>query len=506
VFKVSNVGSASLVASGVAVTGKNPGDFHVHTSCGRAPVPPGGSCTVRVSFAPTGTELRTATAALSDNAPLSPQGAVVSGYGGGPDAWTPVRPMTAAREHFTATLLPGGKVLMAGGQSVTDTPLASAELYNPAARSFTATGPLHDARTYPAATLLQDGQVLITGGLGSNFAALSSAELYNPGTGTWASTTPANAAGYAETSTLLPSGDVLVTGFGGVTGEVYNPAKATWTNTGPMPAAEGGFATATLLQNGQVLLAGGGGTAAALYDPATNTWKATGSLNTARQDATATLLPTGDVLLTGGVQPGGGTALPNAELYDPATGKWTVTGSMNAGRDGATATLLTDGTVLATGGCTGGCGNQPALASTEFYQNGIWFPISSMTQPRVFHTATLLPDGSVLVAGGGTTFYSAATSTAEVFTPVLLSVKPASGPAGAKVTVSGSGFYAREAVSLLWDGSTSLGRVKTSTSGSFATTITVPTSAAAGPHQISARGHRSFGGATTTFTVTGGTG
>jgi N-acetylneuraminic acid mutarotase len=500
-YQVSNAGSANLVVSGTAITGKNPGDFRVQTTCSAAPVPPGGTCSVRVRFAPTFTALRTATTAVSDNAPLSPQGPAATGYGAGPDSFVPVGSMSTPREHFTATLLKDGQVLVAGGQTETDAPLASAELYNPATRSFSATGSLNTARSYPAATLLRDGEVLITGGLDANSGATASAELYNPATGTWSNTTPTKATGYAETSTLLPDGDVLVTGFGGTNpAEVYNPAKATWTNTGPEPDS-GAFSTATLLQNGQVLVTGA---TAALYKPATNAWTATGSPSTPRQEATTTLLPDGDVLLAGGDPPGGGNSLPNAELYDPTTGKWTVTGSMNAGRYGGTATLLTNGTVLATGGCTGGCGNQPALSSTEVYQpqQGLWFPITSMTQPRVFQTATLLPDGSVLVAGGARSYYGAATSTAELFTPVLLSVDPTSGPVGTQVTVSGSGFYAHEPISVFWDSQSVIGHTQANAAGAFSTKITVPKSSPAGANEIAVQGRRSFAGASATFTVT----
>src|SRR5215472_3628509 len=102
-YKVTNVGTANLVVTGAIVSGRNPGDFRVHTGCAAAPVPPGGMCSVAVRFAPSSTSLRTATIAVSDNAPLSPQGVPVTGYGGGPDAWVPVGPMTTAREHFTAT-------------------------------------------------------------------------------------------------------------------------------------------------------------------------------------------------------------------------------------------------------------------------------------------------------------------------------------------------------------------------------------------------------------------
>jgi N-acetylneuraminic acid mutarotase len=501
-YTVTNVGSAGLVVTGATVTGKNPGDFRAHTGCAGAPVPPGGTCTVAVRFAPSSTSLRTATISVSDNAPLSPQGVPVTGFGGGPDAWVPVGPMTTAREHFTATLLPGGKVLMAGGQTVTGGSLASAELYNPATRSFSATGSLRAARAYPAAALLPSGKVLVTGGLSGNFIPFASAELYNPATGTWADTAPMSAAGYALSATPLRNGSVLVAGFGGTTAaEVYNPAKATWTATGPPAVSQSGFVTATLLRSGQVLVAGGGTSAAELYNPATNAWTATGSMSTARLDAAAALLPDGDVLVTGGNTPRGGPALASAELYDPATDKWSTTGSMNDARYGATATALPDGTVLAAGGCSS-CGNQPALSSAEIFSNGFWFPVHPMTQSRVFQTATPLPGGSVLVAGGGPSLDGAAASTAEEFTPVLMSVNPASGPASTQVTVTGSGFYAGETVTLLWDDATVLGHAKTTATGSFSTTITIP-QATAGAHVIAARGQRSFAGTSATFTVTG---
>ncbi len=248
-------------------------------------------------------------------------------------------------------------------------------------------------------------------------------------------------------------------------------------------------------------MAGGGTAAAQLYNPATNAWKAAGSMSTARLDPAATLLPDGDVLVTGGNAAGGGPALASAELYDPATGKWTTTGSMTDARYGATATVLPDGTVLAADGCSS-CGNQPALSSAEVFNNGFWFPVHSMTQPRVFQTATALPGGSVLAAGGGPTYYAAGASTAEVFTPVVMSVNPASGPAGTQVTVTGSGLYAGETVTLYWDGLAVLGHAKTTATGSFRTTITIP-QATAGAHVVAARGRHSFAGTNATFTVTG---
>ena len=113
-YTVTNNGSSDLVVSGVAISGADPGDFTARSGC-HATVPPGGNCTVNVRFAPTNIGLRTASVAVVDNAPLSPQEVPVDGYGAGPNAWAPTGSMTAARQHFTATLLPDGDVLVAGG-------------------------------------------------------------------------------------------------------------------------------------------------------------------------------------------------------------------------------------------------------------------------------------------------------------------------------------------------------------------------------------------------------
>jgi len=72
---------------------------------------------------------------------------------------------------------------------------------------------------------------------------------------------------------------------------------------------------------------------------------------------------------------------------------------------------------------------------------------------------------------------------------------------GSTVGVTGSGFDAGETVTLSWDSFTVLGRAKTTATGSFSTTITIPT-ATAGAHVIGAQGRRSFAGTTAAFTVT----
>src|SRR5215831_8018009 len=65
----------------------------------------------------------------------------------------PTGSLGTARVSHTATLLPNGKVLAAGGANGVVS-FASAELYDPASRIWTATGSLNTARSTHTATLL----------------------------------------------------------------------------------------------------------------------------------------------------------------------------------------------------------------------------------------------------------------------------------------------------------------------------------------------------------------
>ena len=77
----------------------------------------------------------------------------------------------------TATLLPGGRLLLAGGLGSSG-PLASAEIYDSAIGGWGTTNALTTARSAHTATLLTNGVVLVAGGLNTT-NSLSTAELYS---------------------------------------------------------------------------------------------------------------------------------------------------------------------------------------------------------------------------------------------------------------------------------------------------------------------------------------
>ncbi|MBN1209917.1 MAG: hypothetical protein JXB05_34015 [Myxococcaceae bacterium] len=259
----------------------------------------------------------------------------------------------------TATLLPNGKVLMTGGGVYANTP--TAELYDPAAGTWTVAAPLTTTRFYHTATLLQDGRVLVTGGADGQWSnnALASAELYDPTTGAWTSTGSMNAARRDHTATLLSDGKVLVTGGSGggsrqSTAELYDPSTGTWSLVANMTGARASH-TATLLPGGRVLVVGGGGsdwassTSTEIFDPATGLWTATASLAKPRRSHAATLLSNGKVIVVGGRHEFTGI-LKEVEIYDPASNSWSAGPTMNVDRYGHTLTLLPNGELLSVAG------------------------------------------------------------------------------------------------------------------------------------------------------------
>ena len=227
--------------------------------------------------------------------------------------------------------------------------------------TFTATGNLRTGRFHHTATLLPNGKVLIAGGSYSHptipidayFDVLASAEIYDPATGAFTPAGNMTMHRAYHTATLLPNGKVLIVGGAYLTSgyqppsaELYDPSTGTFTSTGDTTIARLGGHSATLLNDGTVLIAGGfqdPGTAE-IYDPSTGTFQAIANTIVRHERAIATLLSDGRVLLDGGVPYAG------AEIYDPVAGTFTFAGLGIDPPENSpvAAALLTNGEVLQT--------------------------------------------------------------------------------------------------------------------------------------------------------------
>jgi hypothetical protein len=251
-----------------------------------------------------GEQVTASTAALLDSAEIynpnstPPSFSCVGGTSGSPPSCN--SSMQAARRLHTATLLPNGTVLIAGGVGIGGAGTAAAELFEPGANggSFAITGSMTEARVGHTATYL-DQAMGVTGAL---------------------------------------AGQVLIAGGSDdLSAETYNPGTGMFTILAARMNAVHSFHTAVLLQNGRVLIAGGGpgdfsdlldGSFAAeptaeIFDPATATFVRANNLVSARALQSATLLdsnfvsgpPAGRVLITGGETVN--SAQAGAELFAP---------------------------------------------------------------------------------------------------------------------------------------------------------------------------------------------
>lgn len=122
-------------------------------------------------------------------------------------------PMMVARDRPTATLLPDGSVLIAGGQNGESEP-AQAELFDPKTETFTTLpSPLTTPRMAHSAEILPDGTVLLSGGWSTAHGATTgNAELFDPKTRAFTALPPVPFGTHDQTLLVFPSGLALVAG------------------------------------------------------------------------------------------------------------------------------------------------------------------------------------------------------------------------------------------------------------------------------------------------------
>jgi WD40 repeat protein len=298
-----------------------------------------------------------------------------------------------ARFGATATELPSGKVLIAGGAASGGNPTATAEVFDPVTGSSSATANnMTSSRMFHSATLLNDGTVLLAGGASDNTADLTaSADLYDPDTNTFTGTGPMATARGGQAAVLLASGDVLVAGGvvfeAGLTAdnhaEIYDATHGIFTPVPNLMNDTRGFHTATLLSNGTVLIVGG----------FSNFFGSTVSGSTGKLSNLF------------------GSSLSSAEIFDPSAGTFSCLNGTNGkgghvcgaamkmARGAHSATIFQAGPLAGRVLIAGGLGaKKPNSTSTELSEAELFTPglnsfkkISSLAVPRGLHAAVLLP-------------------------------------------------------------------------------------------------------------------
>ena len=295
------------------------------------------------------------------------------------DSFTATGSMANDRARHVAVLLEDGRVWVAGGVSGSDgdySAVDSAEIWDPDSGTFTDAPALPSPRDLFSATLLPGGNVLVVGGRDGT-TALGDAWLFSPGGGFTEVPGGLQVARYGHTATLI-AGDVLVCGgrFGEDSltvdeSERYGFLAGSFVSAGS--AQSRGGHTATLLADNRVLIAGGfeRQTAAStvaladtdLYDALDDSWDFGPTLSQPRLFAAAAHLGDHGVLLLGGDLD---TPLGTVELFSPIDDSWQRLPALLTPRLALSAVALPDGRVLVLGG-DGGTGSELALDSAELY-------------------------------------------------------------------------------------------------------------------------------------------
>jgi hypothetical protein len=311
-------------------------------------------------------------------------------------AWTTTASMTEARISHRAVLLSSGKVLVAGGKQLSPAvQRSSAELFDPATKTWASAGAMSVPRDALAIANLGTKAVVVGG-----IPAVSTAESYDPALG-WSSIAALPVAVAYPTATTIGS-KVLVAGGGTSASELFD--GTTWTGAGSMSAVRTDH-QAHLLSTGKVLVYGGYGVSSAeLWDA--GAWTLAGSTSMALG---ASVLVSGDkVLAFGGRDPSDATTA--AELWNASS--WTAAAPMVDALFLPPAVAISGG-VLVAGGLDAGGGTSHA----ERWDGTKWSATSPLSIARYGSTVTPLSGGSVLVAGGAAAVTNTLSS-AEIFAPL----------------------------------------------------------------------------------------
>jgi hypothetical protein len=368
--------------------------------------------------------------------------------------WAPTANLTEPPAGASAVLLADGHILITGGEG-TSGALATAELFG-ADGSVSPAAAMNVARSKHISVVLQDGRVLVAGGTVAGGGISNAAEIYDPAANSWSSL----AGGMTEarsgaTAALLQDGRVLIAGGdnAGVpssTIEIFDPAAGTFSFAGTLSSPRENHAMA-LLADGRVLIVGGFNGSVPLastdiFDPAAGSVAPGPSLAAPRFGHSATTLLDGRVLVAGGNN--GQTDLASAEIYDPSAGTFSpVASTLAAPRQGHLAFLLPhNNNVLIVGGTSAGV---PVAASELFTPwQGTFAGTGALTTARSGAAGSAMQQDGLLLVAGGSDANGAALASSELYGFATVKTDQADYAPGSIVTITGSGWQPGETVTL----------------------------------------------------------
>jgi hypothetical protein len=340
------------------------------------------------------------------------------------------------RTSHSATLLPDGRVVIIGGipSGVPNAVTNLVEVYNPATATFSVMGNILQPRRSHTATLLPDGRILVAGGWPGGIAvppAIAAMEIFDPFTGTSEYIGDMAARRADHRVTALANGQLIITGGRSEgpflrTAEVFDPLI--FMRPEDLYAFYQEFANLTL-ENQQLWQ---------LYNQATNViWGLAMTNSNLQAELTyANEIITEQQAQLDELQPNPFRLLPQtvplrlrlrgftlddervlllptvttespasrlASVFDPRTESFSNAGIINDARSGLTANRLSDNRILVAGGSVQSFfGTVPATNSTEIYSfnttNSV--PGPSMAFARVDGFSVNLAGGRILIMGG----------------------------------------------------------------------------------------------------------
>jgi len=312
--------------------------------------------------------------------------------------------LTVPRYGHSASRLPDGRVLVAGGFTTNGEPTASVEIYEPISGTFESMPPLSQPRGGHHAFLRNQNLVLVGGRDVSGLAG--SVEIYVWGDGSSEEvvlTTPREEAFVAQLSdgTILVAGGLDAKAKIVESTELVDPVNATRSD-GPTggPAQHGGYAFT--LADGRVVAAGGWtgppvGLSKRSWVYQASAWSDGPPLEEGSEGAQVVVMASEQVIIAGGNE-------QDIQLFSEDE-------FFSAGRTTENfrehAMVALGARVLIAGGAGG--------PNVEIWQDGALQPAGELVRARRQFTLTALTDGRALAIGGRVA--GAATDETEIFTP-----------------------------------------------------------------------------------------